>query len=161
MNEKLTHPFGPVIYPDSEILILGSFPSPKSREVGFYYGHPSNRFWPVLAAVYGEAVPSSIDAKKAFLRKHKLALYDAVDSCIAPSASDSAIREAVPSDIAALVNGTKIRLVLCNGSLAYSLYARKPVSTIGFRKMPSTSAANAQMSFQRLMLHYSESLLDK
>lgn len=154
----MDHPFGPLISQNSEILILGSFPSPVSRQEGFYYGHPHNRFWPLLAAVYNVPTPITIDEKRNLILEHRLALYDAIASCLPLSASDAELRKAVPADIAALIRGTKIRLVLCNGAKAYAVYGRSPVSGIPFSRLPSTSPANAAVSFQELVNAWGKAL---
>ncbi len=128
-------------------LLLGSFPSPKSREQGFYYGHPQNRFWPLLAALTGEPVPAwgDIAAKRALLTRHGLALWDTIASCAIRGASDASIREAVPNDIAALAKRLGVRAVFCNGGTSARLYAKYCEQAVGIAAvaLPSTSLANA------------------
>ena len=139
--------FLPVYDKNSRALILGTWPSPKSREMGFYYGHPQNRFWPLLAALTGEPVPAREDiaAKKQLLLRHGLALWDTLERCTITGASDASIRDAVPNDIAGLLRKAPIRAVFCNGATAYRLYQKylEPVSDIPAVKLPSTSPANA------------------
>ena len=134
--------FAPVYGPGSRALILGSWPSPKSWDMGFYYGHPHNRFWPLLARLTGEALPA----------REELALWDVLASCTIEGASDASIRDAVPEDIGFLLARAPVEAVFCNGAAAYRLYVRymQPVSGIGAVRLPSTSPANAAWSLDRL-----------
>ncbi len=143
--------FEPVCGPRAHTLIVGTWPSPKSWEQGFYYGHPQNRFWPLMARLLGAAVPQTISEKKALLLAHGLALWDTIESCTITGASDASIRDVVPTDIAALARGTGIRRVLCNGATAYRLYQTySAVPDLPAVKLPSTSPANAAWSMDRL-----------
>lgn len=146
------HPFEPVVDAGCHTLILGSFPSVKSRENAFYYGHPQNRFWRVLAAVFGEAVPADVPAKKALLLRHGIALWDVIASCEITGSSDASVRNAVPVDIARVIQTAPIRRVVCNGALAAKLYRRhlQPITGIAAVTAPSTSPANAAWSAERL-----------
>ena len=139
--------FAPVYNAHSRALILGTWPSPKSREMAFYYGHPQNRFWPLLAALTGEAVPAreDIPAKKHLITAHGLALWDTLAFCTITGASDASIRDAVPNDIAALMQKAPIEAVLCNGAAAYRLYEKYLRAACGIPavRLPSTSPANA------------------
>ena len=139
--------FAPVYNAHSRALILGTWPSPKSREMAFYYGHPQNRFWPMLAALTGEAVPAreDIEAKKQIILRHGLALWDTLERCTITGASDASIRDVVPNDIAGLLAKAPIEAVFCNGATAYKIYTRylEPISGIPAVKLPSTSPANA------------------
>ena len=148
------HPFGPVAGPNSRVLILGSWPSPKSRAQGFYYGHPRNRFWPLLARLTGEAVPAPDDiaAKKALVLRHGLALWDALEGCTITGAADASIRDAQPSDIAGLLRTAPIHTVLCNGAAAYNAYEKytRPRCGIPAVRLPSTSPANAAADMDAL-----------
>ena len=139
--------FEPVYNEHSRALILGTWPSPKSREMAFYYGHPQNRFWPVLAALTGEPVPAreDIEAKKQIILRHGLALWDTLERCTITGAADASIKDAVPNDIAALLAKAPIEAVFCNGATAYRIYTKylQPVSGIAAVKLPSTSPANA------------------
>ena len=118
--------FAPVYDDRSRALILGTWPSPKSREMAFYYGHPQNRFWPLLAALTGEPLPAREDiaAKKQLLLRHGLALWDTLESCTITGASDASIRDVVPNDIAGLLRKAPIRAVFCNGATAYRIYTK-------------------------------------
>ncbi len=146
--------FPPVYGPASRALILGSWPSPKSWALGFYYGHPQNRFWPLLAALTGEVVPAreDIEAKQWLILRHGLALWDVLESCTIDGASDASIRDAVPGDIAALLAAAPIEAVFCNGAAAHKLYTKymQSVSGIPAVRLPSTSPANAAWSLARL-----------
>lgn len=146
--------FEPVCGPASRALILGTWPSPKSREMSFYYGHPQNRFWPLMAALTGEPVPAREDiaAKKQIILRHGLALWDTLERCTITGASDASIRDAVPNDIAALLEKAPIEAVFCNGATAYKIYTKYllPVSGIPAVRLPSTSPANAACRPQQL-----------
>ena len=146
--------FEPVCGPASRALILGTWPSPKSREMSFYYGHPQNRFWPLMAALTGEPVPAREDiaAKKQIILRHGLALWDTLERCTITGASDASIRDAVPNDIAALLEKAPIEAVFCNGTAAYKIYTKYllPVSGILAVRLPSTSPANAACRPQQL-----------
>ena len=147
------HPFDPVVSPESRVLILGSFPSVKSREQGFYYGHPQNRFWRVLAEVYHEPPPLTIDEKRSLVLRHGLALWDVIASCDITGSSDASVRNAVPVDIARVLRAAGIHAVLCNGALSGKLYAKflRPVTGMDALILPSTSPANAAWSLPRLI----------
>ncbi len=148
----IRHTFEPVWDSDSKILILGTFPSVKSRENCFYYGHPQNRFWKLLAGIYEEAVPETIDEKKALVLRHHLAVWDVISQCDIIGSSDSSIRNVVPSDLKGLLQNSGIHTVIANGAKAYELYEKHqlPVTGIKAQKLPSTSPANAAWSFGRL-----------
>jgi hypoxanthine-DNA glycosylase len=159
--ERVYHNIPPVFSPESEILILGTMPSPKSRAAAFYYAHPQNRFWPVLARVYGVPLPETIEGKSAFIRSHHLALWDVLSSCDIIGASDASIRNPVPNDITGLIKKTKISRVLCTGKTAARFYARlvEPSSGIPCEVLPSPSAANARISADELAKAYRAALL--
>ncbi len=154
--------FEPVYGPDSRALILGTWPSPKSREMAFYYGHPQNRFWPMLAQLTGEPVPAREDiaAKKQIILRHGLALWDTLESCTITGASDASIKDVVPNDIVSLLQKAPIRAVFCNGATAYKIYTRylEPVSGIPAVKLPSTSPANAACRPEKLLQVWGEAL---
>ena len=139
--------FAPVYNEHSRALILGTWPSPKSREMAFYYGHPQNRFWPMLAALTGEAVPAreDIEAKKQIILRHGLALWDTLERCTITGASDASIRDVVPNDSAGRLAKAPIEAVFCNGATAYKTYTNylAPISGIPAVKLPSTSPATA------------------
>ncbi len=150
---RIEHPFPPVVDKDCHTLILGSFPSVKSRGDGFFYGHPQNRFWRMLAAVFDEAVPTDISAKKAMLLRHHISLWDVIASCEIEGSSDASVRNAVPVDIASVTSTANITRVFCNGALAGKLYKRHllPVTGIEAVVLPSTSPANAAWSMEKLI----------
>lgn len=154
------HPFGPVAGPNSRALILGSWPSPKSRKLGFYYGHPQNRFWPLLAALTGEQLPVEIEAKRQLILRHGLALWDVLDSCTITGASDASIRDAVPVDLTALLQAAPIQAVFCNGTAAHTLYTKhlQPVCGLPAVRLPSTSPANAAVRMAQLQQVWGEAL---
>ena len=152
-KESLCHPFPAVYAPDSRILILGSFPSVKSREQRFFYGHPQNRFWRVLAALLGTDVPQSVEKKRAFLLAHRIALWDVIASCEIAGSSDASIRNAVPNDLSPILETASIRQVFTNGGTAHRLY-RKYIYPLTGREdivLPSTSPANAARSLDALV----------
>lgn len=144
----VVHTFAPVYDAQSEILILGSFPSVKSRENRFYYGHPQNRFWRVLAGVYGEPVPGTIPEKQAFLLRNHVALWDVIASCDITGSSDASIRNVTANDMSVIREAAEIRGIFANGSTAYRLYQSYCGKDI--KKLPSTSPANAAWSLERL-----------
>ena len=151
--EHVVHTFGPLYNQESRILIVGSIPSPASREIGFYYGHPRNRFWHVLAEIFGESVPETIEEKKAFILCKGLALWDVIEECDIIAASDSSVKNAVPTDIAGLLEKTKIERIICNGTLSKKVYDKYQLERTGIPaiKMPSTSPANAAWTLQKLI----------
>ena len=143
-------------------LILGSFPSPKSREQGFFYGHPQNRFWPVMATLTGAPVPAweDIEAKKRIILQNGLALWDVIESCDIRGASDASIRNVRPNDLSALVRALGVRAVFCNGATSARLYARYAQDSTGLAavRLPSTSPANASFGFGRLCAQWGAAL---
>ena len=144
--------FGPVYDENSKVLILVSFPSVKSREANFYYGHPQNRFWPLLGKLLDCDIPQSIDGKKEVLLNNRIALWDTLDSCDIIDSSDSSIKNAVPVDIMRILSTADIKQIFCNGSTSYTLFLRylTPVCGITPVKLPSTSPANAAWNMDRL-----------
>lgn len=151
--EHITHGFPPVYDTKSRVLILGSLPSVKSREQQFYYGHPQNRFWRVLAAVTGKPVPATVGQKKEFLLGSGIALYDAVCECDIAGSSDSSIRNIVPTDLSPILQTAKIAAIFTNGGTASRVYKRYhlPVTGIEAISLPSTSPANAAWSPEKLI----------
>ncbi|MGN0297618.1 MAG: DNA-deoxyinosine glycosylase [Lachnospiraceae bacterium] len=149
----VTHTFGPVYGSDSKILILGSFPSVKSRQQQFYYGHPQNRFWKVLASLYEEEVPHTIEEKCTFLLNHKIALWDVVASCDIAGSSDSSIQNVTANDMKIILQAAPIERICLNGGKAYELFKKYcwKEGMPSVSKLPSTSPANAAWSLQRLM----------
>lgn len=157
LYEKITHTFTPVCFNDSRVLILGTMPSPKSRENEFYYSHPQNRFWYVLAQLFKEPVPKSNDERIALLKAHKVALWDVIASCEICGAADSTIKNVKVNDIKALLESSDIRAVFTTGKKAYQLYCKYIESNTGIKafSLPSTSPANARMTKQELEKSYS------
>ena len=157
----IQHPLAPILDAESHTLLLGTMPSPRSREAGFYYAHPQNRFWPVLAAVYGEAPPKDEAARRALILGHQLALWDVLARCEIRGASDASIRGAVANDISSLMQHSAISRVFCTGQAAgryYRLLVEKKTG-IACRVLPSTSPANCRIPFDELVKCYSEALL--
>lgn len=150
--QHICHTFEPVYNEESGILILGSLPSVKSREQGFYYGHPQNRFWKVLAAVLCCPLPATIEEKKSMLLKNRIALWDVIESCDIIGSSDSSIKNVVPADIGSILSKTKINRIFANGKKAESLYRKYifPKTKVEITALPSTSPANAACSLERL-----------
>lgn len=155
-KERIVHAFDPVFDSESRVLILGTMPSPKSRENGFYYSHPRNRFWPVMAKVFDEEVPHSPDEKKYFALRHKIALWDVLKECDIEGAADSSIRNAVPNDMSVVFETAKITAVFTTGATAAKLYKKhiEPKSKIPAIALSSTSPANAKMSLEKLFEEY-------
>ncbi len=155
-SERITHAFHPVFDSGSRILILGTMPSPKSRELGFYYSHPRNRFWPVLARIFGEDIPETPEEKANFALRHKIALWDVLAECDIEGASDSSIKNAVPNDISIILNSADIKAVFTTGTTAAKFYKKfiEPESKIPAISLPSTSPANAKVKFEELAEKY-------
>ena len=147
------HPIAPVYDNNSKILILGSFPSVKSREEMFFYGHPQNRFWKVLAGVFAEHVPKSIQEKRSFLLDHKIALWDVIASCDIEGSSDSSIKNVVPNNLNTILEQSNIEEIFVNGKTAYKYYNTYLRDT--FKReaicLPSTSPANAAWNLEKLI----------
>ncbi len=149
---EIVHPIPPFWRPDSEILILGSFPSVKSREQRFFYGHPQNRFWRVLAAVFDDETPRTIPEKTAFLERHRVALWDSIARCTIEGSADSSIRDVVPNDLSVILDHAPIRAIFCNGRTSLDCFNRyiRPVLSRDAIPLPSTSPANAARSLIQL-----------
>ena len=149
----ITHPIEPIYNQKSKILLLGSFPSVKSREEGFFYGHPQNRFWKVLAAIFNENIPQTIHEKKEFLLNNKVAVWDVIHSCEITGSSDSSIKNVEVNDLTRILNTADIKQIFVNGKKAYSLY-NKYMKQIVIKEaicLPSTSPANAAWNIDRLV----------
>ncbi len=157
----IKHTFEPVWDENSKVLILGTFPSVKSRENNFYYGHPQNRFWKLLAQIYQEPVPQTIQEKKALVLRYHLAVWDVIDQCDIIGSADSSIRNVIPSDIAELLVKSSIHTIAANGAKAYELYQKHQFKQTGLEaeKLPSTSPANAAWSLEKLQEAWSRVLL--
>ena len=154
--EHIIHSIEPVFDAESRVLILGTMPSPKSREVQFYYGHPQNRFWRVLAAVLGEEMPQSVPEKKAMLLRHRIALWDVLAECEITGASDSSIRNPVANDLSVILDHAPVQAVFTTGATAWKLYTRlqKPHTGIEAVRLPSTSPANCAVKMEALTEAY-------
>lgn len=151
---KISHPFKPVYNKNSTILILGSFPSIKSREINFYYGHPQNRFWKILEKIYNEKIENNAEDKTEFLLKNNIALWDTIKECDIVSSSDSSIRNAIPNDINTIIKNSNIRAIFCNGNTSYKLfmkYFKDSFKGIDIICLPSSSPANAKFSLKDLV----------
>lgn len=149
----INHPIQPVYDENSKILILGSFPSVKSREQMFFYGHPQNRFWKVLSAVYECDVPNTIGEKRSFLLSHRIALWDVISSCEIVGSSDSSIKNVEPSDLTRIFDCADIEKIFLNGKTAerfYNKYQRHKFNKEAIC-LPSTSPANAVYSVDKLI----------
>jgi len=147
------HPFPPLYDENSKILILGSFPSVKSREQMFFYGHPQNRFWKVVAAVFGKPEPATVEEKKKLASECRFAMWDVIASCEISGSSDSSIRNVVPNDISVILNSADIKKIYVNGKTAFRYYEKfiSKTTTINAVCLPSTSPANAAWGFERLV----------
>ena len=159
-QEHVTHEFGAFYDENSKILILGTIPSPKSREMGFYYGHPRNRFWKVLAQLFDEPFPETVDERKAMLKKHGIALWDVLASCEIHGAADSSIKDPVPNDMDVIFKAADIKAVFTTGTTAMKLYMKHcyPACGISATGLPSTSPANCACSYEKLVDAYSQIL---
>ncbi len=159
MEVKLiTHPFEPIYDKRAESLILGSFPSVKSRENEFYYGHKQNRFWKVLSAVFECPEPQTTQEKTAMLLENKIALWDVAQVCSVEASADSSIKNVVPNDIGKILESTKIERIFTNGKTAEKLYNRLVLPQTGLlaTPLPSTSPANAAFSLDKLISEWSK-----
>lgn len=153
MGEIFTHTFEPIFYKNSEILVLGSFPSVKSRENNFYYAHPQNRFWRVVASVYSCPVPKTVEEKKNMLLSNKIAVWDVIKSCEITGSADSTIKSVIPNDLSEILSVADIKKIYANGKTAQSLYNKYIKKSTGFDiiSLPSTSPANAAYSLEKLI----------
>ena len=155
---NVTHPILPVYDSGSQILILGSFPSVKSREAGFFYGHPQNRFWKVVSAVFDEDVPQTIEEKKAFLLRNHIAVWDVIQSCDIKGSSDSSIKNVMANDLNIILKAAEIKAIFVNGKTALKYYQKYTEPLIGRAAicLPSTSPANAAWNMERLIEKWKE-----
>lgn len=157
----IQHPIEPIYNENSRILILGSFPSVKSREEGFFYGHPQNRFWRVLSAVYKVETPMTVKEKTKFLLDNNIAVWDVIASCDIVGSSDSSIKNVVPNDIQRILDVASIEKILVNGKKAEQLYKKYIEKEIGRQAicLPSTSPANAAWTLEKLIETWGKELL--
>lgn len=156
-EESIVHPIPPLYDENCKILILGSFPSVKSRDAMFFYGHPQNRFWKLMAALFEEAYPQTIEEKKALVLKHHIAMWDTIRSCTITGSSDSSIKDVVPNDLSVILDNSRVERIFCNGATSYRLYMKYIYPTTGIKavKLPSTSPANAAFNLERLLTEWS------
>lgn len=156
-QERFSHTCYPIYDRECRALILGTFPSIKSRETAFYYGHPQNRFWKTLAGIFHEEVPTTPEEKKAMLLRNHVALWDVIESCEVTGSSDSSIRNVVPNDITLILNVCPIAHIYGNGEMSCKLYNRylKERAGMEIMKLPSTSPANATFNLERLIESWS------
>ena len=144
--------FGPVYDAKSRVLILGSFPSVKSREAAFFYGHPQNRFWPLMGRVLNSDIPKDTEGKKQILLRYHIALWDTIEECDIIGSSDSSIRNVIPVDIMRILDRADIKAIYCNGAMSFRLFMKYLYPVCGYTpvKLPSTSPANAAWNVERL-----------
>ena len=158
MQTHVVHELEPIWSADSLVLILGTMPSPKSRDAGFYYAHPQNRFWPTLARVFDEAAPQSTEEKRALALRHRIAIWDVLKSCDIQSASDASIKNPVPNPLDEIISKSSIAHVYTTGQKAFQLYnklCRPGMSALEAIALPSTSPANRRVSDEELLRAYS------
>jgi hypoxanthine-DNA glycosylase len=158
--ERVTQEFAPVCDENSRVLILGTAPSRMSREVGFYYGHPQNRFWKVLAKICKTEPPATIAEKKAMLLEHGIAIWDVVQSCDIIGSSDSSIKNVTPADLSVILRQASVKTIFLNGGKAWDLYQKycAGMTELPAVKLPSTSPANAAWSLEKLVTVWEEEL---
>jgi len=144
--------FGPVYDSNSKVLILGSFPSVKSREAAFFYGHPQNRFWPLMGRLLNCEIPPDITGRRELMLRNGIALWDVIEECDIIGSSDSSIKNVLPVDIMSVLNNAQIRRIYCNGGTSFNLFMKYlyPTCRITPVKLPSTSPANAIWTTDRL-----------
>lgn len=149
----IVHPIPPLFGKDSKTLILGSFPSVKSREAAFFYGHPQNRFWPVIAVIFGREKPETIEEKKELALSNKLALWDVIGQCEIEGSADSTIRNVTANNLSVILESSDIDRIFVNGKTAEKYYIKYTYPQTGIKAicLPSTSPANAAWSFERLV----------
>lgn len=155
--QRREHPLAPLFDSRSRVLVLGTMPSPKSREVGFYYGNPQNRFWKVLGRLFDEKEPLGIAERTAFLAAHRIALWDVLASCTIDGASDASIEDPMPNDLGSIACVAPLEAVFTTGAKAAALYRRfRPpeLASLPHIALPSTSPANARMSLDDLVAAY-------
>lgn len=159
--QQVTHTFPALFDADCKILILGSVPSVKSREQNFYYGHPQNRFWKILAACFNAPLPTTIEEKTAFAKAHGIALYDVVERCLIIGSSDASIQDVVPTDLSIILNETGNIPIFGNGAAACKLYGKYQEKSVGYPiiPLPSSSPANAAWTLDKLISTWSGTIL--
>lgn len=152
-TSEIIHPIPPTYDENSRILILGSFPSVKSREMMYFYGHPQNRFWKVVAALYDEEVPMTVPERHAFLIRNRIAAWDSIRKCTITGSSDSSIKDVVPNDLTPILETADIEHIYCNGRKSWEMYHKYIEPTTGRPAiaLPSTSPANAAWTLDKLI----------
>ena len=157
-RKLVTHSIPPTFDENSRVLLLGSMPSPKSRETGYNYGHPQNRFWRVLAQLAEEPVPETNERKRDFCLRYGIALWDVLAECEIEGASDASIRNARPNDLTLITKSAPIEAIFCTGAKAHALYRKLCEKDVGMpaTRLPSTSPANAACGMDRLLEAYAE-----
>ncbi len=159
-NMEVNHILKPIYDENSQILILGTIPSPKSREIGFYYGHPQNRFWKIISSVLNEPYPNTNEEKEKLVLKHHIALWDVLASCQIDGASDNSIKNAIPNDLNKIIKSSNIKYIFTTGKKAEELYiklSQKDTEIISINLL-STSPANCAYSFDKLKEEYTRIL---
>lgn len=161
--DRIIHPIKPIYDNESKVLILGTFPSVKSREGEFFYHHPQNRFWKVISGVYDELLPTSIEEKKELLLRNGIAVWDVIQSCEITGSADSSIKNVIPNDLTEILNTAKIKQLIANGNTSYQLYMKYiyPNTKREIKKLPSTSPANASYQLDRLLMDWQAIRKDK
>ncbi len=151
---RIKHTLDAIYDNNSKILILGSIPSVKSREIGFYYGHSKNRFWKTLSLVYEEEIGQSKEEKINFLKRHNIALFDVIKSCTIEGSSDSSIKNPIPNNLKPILKNSQIKAIFTTGNKAYQLYNKYiyPKISIPAIKLPSTSPANCKKGIQEQLV---------
>lgn len=155
-REVVYHVFPPLYNENSKILILGTIPSPKSRENGFYYSHPQNRFWRVMASVFDTDIPKSIDEKSTLMLRNNIALWDVLESCEISGAEDSSIKSEKPNDLNLIIKNTQVHTIFTTGKKAFALYNKYCLCSTNIQavRLPSTSPANCAVSLDKLIEEY-------
>ena len=158
MTETIIHTIAPVYNAQSKVLILGTIPSPKSRETGFFYGHPQNRFWRVMADLFAAPLPQSIEEKTCLLLQNHIALWDTLYACEITGAGDSTIRNPVPNDFTPIFKTGRIKAVFTSGQAATKIYNKYSFPVTGIKPiyLPSTSPANCRLSYKELLAAYGQ-----
>ncbi|NLM19990.1 MAG: DNA-deoxyinosine glycosylase [Clostridiaceae bacterium] len=151
--QTIVHPLPPFYRPNSRVLILGSFPSIKTREMGFFYGHPQNRFWPILANLFEDEIPQTLEQRKEFLQRYQIAAWDTIYQCDIIGSSDSSIRNVVPTDLKPIIKQSLITQIFTNGGTSDKYYKQYHEKLLGIKaiKLSSSSPANARFSLERLI----------
>ena len=154
---RVIHKIPPIYTENSKILILGTIPSPKSRENSIFYGHPQNRFWKVLSQILKEHFPNTNDEKINMVKKHNIAIWDVLYSCDIEGASDNSIKKPVPNDLNKIINQSQIKYIFTTGTKAFQLYNKYCLENTGIEAilLPSTSPANFRYNLEKLCLEYS------